>query len=131
MVANFSPEFADCVARGEKYRTIRRKPHGKVGDRAQLYTGQRTKACRKLVQPDPVITGITPVTLTPTALYVKHVLVARACADTFARRDGFADYDAMMAWFSKRYGPGKFSGYLHVWSPVAAIQAQAMELESQ
>lgn len=47
---NFMERFAGAVERGEKRQTIRRvrKTPIKVGDTLQLYTGQRTKACRKL-----------------------------------------------------------------------------------
>lgn len=35
--------------------------------------------------------------------------------DAFARADGFADYTAMHAWFSNRYGQDTFIGWLHRW----------------
>jgi hypothetical protein len=44
---NFQKQFAPAVERGEKLCTIRRKAP-KVGDKAYLYTGMRTKACRPL-----------------------------------------------------------------------------------
>ena len=49
---NFRAEFADAVERGEKCQTIRayrkdgRNP--KPGDTLHLYTGMRTRACRRL-----------------------------------------------------------------------------------
>ena len=55
----FQSRFAPLVASGEKRQTIRaigKRRHAAVGDRIQLYTGMRTKACRKLVTPDPVCT---------------------------------------------------------------------------
>lgn len=47
---NFQKQFADAVERGEKRQTIRarRKIRPKIGQIAYLYTGARTKACRKL-----------------------------------------------------------------------------------
>lgn len=54
----FKKRFASLVADGSKVHTIRdpRKDdrHAKPGDRLQLYTGLRTKQCKKLVDPDPV-----------------------------------------------------------------------------
>lgn len=54
MVAyNFQARFAPDVAAGRKLQTIRaegRRAHAKAGDRVQLYTGMRTKACRKLAE---------------------------------------------------------------------------------
>jgi len=47
---SFKAQFADAVERGEKRQTIRarRKRPFMVSDRLYLYTGMRTKACRKL-----------------------------------------------------------------------------------
>lgn len=47
---NFKKQFADSVESGEKRQTIRarRKNRPQVGQTAYLYTGARTKACRKL-----------------------------------------------------------------------------------
>ena len=54
----FKNQFAPLVANGSKVHTIRdyRKDdrHAKPGDRLQLYTGLRTKQCKKLLDPDPV-----------------------------------------------------------------------------
>lgn len=67
MVAfNFMPQFAPLVASGTKTQTIRQTARAKPGDRLQLYTGQRTKACRKLVDPDPVCTLVDYVGIRPT-----------------------------------------------------------------
>ena len=54
MVAySFKPSFASLILTGEKRQTIReprggRGRHARVGDGLQLYTGMRTRACRKL-----------------------------------------------------------------------------------
>lgn len=47
---NFKAEFAEAVESGKKRQTIRlrRKRPTKVGDRLYLYSGMRTKRCRKL-----------------------------------------------------------------------------------
>ena len=58
MVAyTFKKQFAGIVESGEKLYTIRalrKNGHAKPGQNLQLYTGMRTKACRKLVAVDPV-----------------------------------------------------------------------------
>lgn len=116
MVAfNFAPEFADAVASGEKRQTIRQTKRGKVGDRVQLYTGQRTKACRKLVDPDPVLEVVDYVGIRPDYLTVGDVRKHPADIDAFARQDGFENYRAMVAWFEKKYGSPYFYGYVHRW----------------
>ncbi|MCA1971589.1 MAG: hypothetical protein LDL44_02025 [Caenispirillum sp.] len=66
MVAyNFQARFAAAVEPGEKaitIRTIGRRRHARIGERLQLCTGQRTRAWRKLVDPDPVVTSVQPIT---------------------------------------------------------------------
>ena len=89
MVAyNFQARFAPDVAAGRKLQTIRaqgRRTHAKAGDRVQLYTGMRTKACRKLAEGTCEVStycqiseqGVTNGNYPPTAL------------EEFARADGF------------------------------------------
>ncbi len=63
MVAlSFSPKFADAVASGLKKQTIRQSARAKAGQALQLYTGQRTKNCRKLA--DAICIDCTYVGLT-------------------------------------------------------------------
>lgn len=117
MVAfNFHAEFAGPVERREKLQTIRSTRRAKVGDRFQLYTGQRTKACRKLSDIDPVCTCVVHVAIRPASLTVDTVQMEPHELDAFARLDGFADYAAMYRWFCQRYDTLVFDGYLHRWS---------------
>jgi hypothetical protein len=64
MVAyNFKPQFAPLVEAGTKLQTIRaerRSRHAAPGEAIQLYTGMRTKACRKLLTPDPICQSVEP-----------------------------------------------------------------------
>ncbi len=114
MVAfNFSPEFADRVAFGEKCQTIRRTKRAKPGDTLQLYTGMRTKKCRKLR--DAVCTTVCYVAIRPDYLTVGDVRKHPRDIDDFARADGFENYKAMVVWFQKRYNQPFFVGYLHRW----------------
>lgn len=66
MNVNFSV-FIDKILSGEKRQTIRRASpkweNVKVGDKLTLYTGLRTKQCRKLGE--AVVESITPITLIP------------------------------------------------------------------
>ena len=65
MVAiNFSPQFAGIVASGAKKQTIRKKNRFRIGDRLQLYTGQRTKNCKKLIEDDPLVIAVISVGIT-------------------------------------------------------------------
>ncbi|AFY39910.1 hypothetical protein Lepto7376_3736 [[Leptolyngbya] sp. PCC 7376] len=48
---NFKKQFVPLIESGEKRQTIRcRKRPIKVGERLYLYTGQRTKSCRKIAE---------------------------------------------------------------------------------
>lgn len=116
MVAyNFQARFADDVASGVKRQTIRaprKTRHAAAGEPIQLYTGLRTKATRKLRDPDPICTkstycaiyedGITTGNHPPTDL------------DEFAQRDGFKNFEAMKAWFRDTHGL-PFIGQLIAW----------------
>lgn len=117
MVAiNFSPRFAPLVASGAKLQTIRRSARCKPGDRLQLYTGQRTMACRKLVSPDPVCVLVDYCAVRSDGLTFGNKALHEPHADDFARADGFRDYDDMLAWFLDRYGPGEFVGKVIKWA---------------
>lgn len=114
MVAyNFQSQFADAVERGEKRRTIRaegKRRHAKKGDLLQLYTGMRTKGCRKLgeaicsvstycaIREDGITLGNYP----------------RVDIDDFARGDGFRDFEHMKDWFRETHGI-PFIGRLIEW----------------
>jgi hypothetical protein len=110
---NFSPEFADRVASGEKRQTIRQTKRAKPGDALQLYTGQRTKKCRKLR--DAVCESVDYVHIAPDGLTFGDKSKHPRSVDEFARADGFKDFSAMLAWFEKRYGSNHFIGYVHRW----------------
>lgn len=116
MVAyNFQKQFADKVASGEKRQTIRangKRTHAKEGDIIQLYTGLRTKACRKLGE--AVCKGTTEI-------FIDEHNVTSPCGtrpfilgDDFAKRDGFKDKQDMIDWFRKTHGL-PFKGTLIVW----------------
>jgi hypothetical protein len=110
---NFSPQFADAIQRGEKRQTIRRGRKCEAGARLQLYTGQRTKACRKLM--DAICRDVTYVGLTAAGFTLGNVERFPRDMDEFARLDGFRDYADMWAWFSQRYDTNSFTGYIIRW----------------
>jgi hypothetical protein len=116
MVAfNFSPEFCGPVERREKLQSIRQTRRAQIGNRIQLYTGQRTAECRKLSAEDPVCTYVGYVAIRPDYLTVGDTSKHPRDRDEFARLDGFKDYADMHRWFSERYGQPHFVGYLHRW----------------
>jgi hypothetical protein len=114
MVAfNFSPQFVADVEAGRKTQTIRRTSRANAGQAIQLYTGQRTKQCRKLG--DAVCIDSTYVGLTARGVTLGDTSRFPGDQDGFARADGFADYAAMWKWFSERYETNSFTGYITRW----------------
>ena len=118
MVAyNFKAQFADDVASGKKRQTIRapRKDGrcAKPGDRLQLYTGMRSKSCRKLVEPDPVCKWVNGIIIEQPGIRYTD---GSECMtpDVVARRDGFRDWPEMRDWFQKVHGL-PFHGFLIRW----------------
>jgi len=115
MVAiNFKAEFADKVEFGEKLQTIRRKLRCKKGDALQLYTGQRTPACRKLR--DAIVIAVDTVIITPEKPIFGNPKWWPKDKDLFAENDGFSCYDAMRDFFTDHYGHDDFEGYIIMWS---------------
>lgn len=134
---NFQAQFAPLVESGEKCQAIRkRRKDGrdpKVGDTLYLYTGQRTKACRKLrevrcknVTPISINRSKRPWRATKHIVYSCEVwtgsygeasyrnrLSDRRVAN-LAKRDGFENADEMIAWFEKAHGL-PFEGLLIRW----------------
>ncbi len=125
MVAiNFSAQFADAVESGAKLQTIRApRKDGRLpapGVALQLYTGMRSKSCRKLR--DAVCTAVTPVRIKGAEMWLDGKLLdvdahnrqAAGSDGAFARRDGFDSYSDMAEWFRARYGL-PFDGFVVEW----------------
>lgn len=124
MVAySFQRQFADPILQGAKRQTIRgeRKRHARPGDALQLYTGMRTKYCRPIGV--AVCQIASPITIDFSARRITYqfgrgmTTVYPGGLDDFARGDGFADWQAMCAFWSARHGPLQtFSGWLIRWT---------------
>jgi hypothetical protein len=111
---NFKKQFADLVVSGEKRQTIRpiRKRPIQRGDKLYLYTGMRTKQCRKLKETIckniwPIIVGIDWIRFYDFCLEYSEML------DTI-ERDGFQRTKDFFEFFNKQYGL-PFSGVLIRW----------------
>lgn len=117
MVAyNFQARFAPAVEAGTKRQTIRahRKGgrHARMGEPLQLYTGMRTKQCRKLR--DAVCHDVCNILIESTAVWTFHPHEIHTDLDYFARLDGFADWREMREWFAGAHGL-PFNGVLIRW----------------
>ncbi|MEO1187797.1 MAG: hypothetical protein AAFW60_01895 [Pseudomonadota bacterium] len=128
MVAyNFQKQFAPLVETGQKRQTIRalrKTRHAKAGEPVQLYTGMRTKGCRKLIDPDPLCSSNTHIEITESDIIgANGIKLPRIeslgderdfVLDKFAELDGFKDFENMKAWFRKAHGL-PFVGRLIKW----------------
>ncbi|MCJ8322758.1 MAG: hypothetical protein HRU29_01625 [Rhizobiales bacterium] len=72
---NFKTEFAPAVENKTKWQTIRkpRKVPFKVGEKLQLYTGLRTKECRKLH--DAICLSVEPIKITSDVLGAPEIFI--------------------------------------------------------
>ncbi len=118
---NFQPRFADLVARGKKRQTIRpvRRRPIKAGDLLHLYTGMRTKGCRKLGE--AVCTNVVPALIENYWIFGVGFGTEKAIKEgppdllgEFAQRDGFDSWPEMREWFKKIHGL-PFEGVLIAW----------------
>jgi len=117
MVAySFQGQFVEAIEAGTKRQTIRarrkKSRHAEAGERIQVYTGMRTKACRKIID-DPLVIVSEPVQIN--ARGIKQSGKPVVDVEAFARADGFADFAAMRAFFVKAHGPLPFKGVLIRW----------------
>lgn len=101
MVAyNFKSQFASLVESGAKRQTIRalgKRRHAKPGELLQLYTGQRTRYCRKLL--DATCGDVTPILMNITPENGLTVFLGGIDCEIFdlialAKADGFGQGEA-------------------------------------
>lgn len=113
---NFQKQFTPLVELGSKRQTIRgrRKRPIRVGDTLYLYTGMRTKACRRLGE-------VVCAKVADVVVEESYLIVGMNCyrswdyrCDAFARADGFPSFEAMLEWFRRQYGL-PFRGQLIKW----------------
>jgi hypothetical protein len=131
---SFAPQFVAPIQAGTKRQTIRahgRRSHVKPGGLIQLYTGMRTKSCRK-IRDDVVCLRLLPVTFDLTGvaslkgaplpgaveharLHVDRMWCGQGWEEEFARRDGFDSFAEMVAFWIKAHGTIRFEGVCIQW----------------
>ncbi|MCI4661449.1 MAG: hypothetical protein MRY63_06450 [Neomegalonema sp.] len=121
MVAyNFKDQFVQPISLGIKRQTIRRasrRRHAAVGELVQLYTGMRTKGCRKIVAQDPVCVLSCSVAVSELGVELGAGDLLASGTDElqgFARLTGFSGWDEMLGFYGGLYGGG-FEGVLTRW----------------
>lgn len=134
MVAySFKPRFVPKIEAGEKSQTIRghRLRHARPGEPVQLYTGMRTKACRRIgetpcLEVIPVILGFHR-QFGPLNFIVGGQHLGTDGMEDFARADGFGETGfavlEMTEFFLAEYPPPSgdlldFRGWLIRWQPL-------------
>ncbi len=131
---NFKKEFAALIESGQKTQTIRRprKRPIKPGDMLYLYTGMRTKGCRKLGEAEcisieeliifrnmPILTEILNSGGSQNkgeygGAYIGNNGIGIMDLETLAYEDGFASGYELGLFFFKQYGL-PFCGDLIKW----------------
>lgn len=112
----FKKRFAPLVEAGTKRQTIRAKrkdgknPH--PGERLYLYTGLRTKACRKLGE--GICKSVEEITIESHEINVAGAWLPHAPVEELAIRDGFDSFEQILAFFEKEHGL-PFWGLLIEW----------------
>lgn len=126
MVAySFKKQFAPKILDGSKRQTIRghRKRHARPGERLQLFTGMRTKHCKKILEPDPVCVEVRDISflVLESGMMIRNPRNPGICGavlgSALAQQDGFENAEAMWRFWLKNHGPGQFDGVLIRWEP--------------
>lgn len=116
MVAiGFKKAFAPDVEARRKKQSIRANNRFRVGQRLQLYTGMRTRQCRKLSAEDPVITSVESVVVDEDFISVGGKILDYVDRARMAVADGFADWAAFEAFFENSEQGLPFHGHLVKW----------------
>lgn len=125
MVAySFQGRFVSAIEAATKMQTIRahgKRRHARAGEMLQLYTGMRTKDCRK-IRPDVVCLAVVPIRLDRNGggfneILIDGVALPRKRHGEFARADGFQSAKEMADFWRATYGPKSkvFEGLLIRW----------------
>jgi hypothetical protein len=131
MVAySFNPRFAAAIKAGLKCQTIRaaRKRHARPGEALQLFTGMRTRHCRRIL-PDQTCTTVMSIEIAfrfdgrITGITTDGVPVRNL--NGFALRDGFNGIEDMSAFWAAAHpeaGPRVWHGVLIEWADPAYVR---------
>lgn len=114
---NFKEKFAGAVEAGEKRQTIR--PRGKrrahPGETLRLFSGLRTKNCRKLRTETCLLAAEIDISTEAHLMSMGDKVISMSQATEIAQRDGFQNQAEFYAFFRKQYGAGKHEMILYRW----------------
>lgn len=110
---SFKPQFVPFILAGEKTHTIRspRRHAQRTDQLCHLYTGMRTRQCRKLftapcLKVERIVIGANGVVI------VDGEQLAKDEREALARRDGFQSFSDMLAFWDGRL---PFEGHIIHW----------------
>jgi len=113
---NFKAQFAGDVESGKKRQTIRAERKDRrvprAGEELQLYTGMRTKGCRKLR--DVICDQVSEVSMSECGMKMDGIALAPLYIEEIAILDGFESIEAFRDYFKDTYG-FPFHGHLIKW----------------
>lgn len=119
---NFRAEFVHDIEEGIKRQTIRlvrKRPTRQigVGSILHLFTGMRTKACRRLSNSPVYCNEVSDVYISDTfGVKVDHEVLDARAREAFAHADGFESWPKMREFFERQYGL-PFRGVVIKWEP--------------
>jgi len=119
---NFLNKFALDVELENKKQTIRkmRKKPFKLKDHLYLYTGMRTKGCRKLGE--AIASEVSEITICPHRILVDGKELGKEEKEHLAYCDGFDSIHHFNYFFLHDYPGGEFKGQIIKWDSL--IQQQ-------
>lgn len=111
---SFKPEFVGKIFSGEKRSTIRSTKRCEVGETMQLYTGLRTKKCRKIM--DAVCIGVAPILVSKKSFWKLGETEGnvRPSVAPLHEQEGFMNVQDMVDFFAEEYGL-PYRGWIHAW----------------
>jgi hypothetical protein len=126
---SFKPRFIDPIVAGTKTQTIRlrrKTGHVPIGGKIQLYSGMRTKYCRKIG--DAICLAQWPITIDLQWAEIKlagDTIREGPSLHKFARQDGFASWDDMRRfWIKEHPNISLFEGFLIIWTDFVSALAE-------
>lgn len=111
---NFKQRFAPDIESGKKRQSIRanRKRPFVCGDTLFLYTGMRTKSCRKLGE--TTATYVADISIYNNTVIEAGEELSRSDKRKLAREDGFENVSDFLTFFKESHGL-PFQGQLIQW----------------
>ena len=111
---NFQPQFVPLIKSGEKRSTIRQTKRCKVGDSMQLYTGQRTRTCKKIMDVECI--GTAKIVINRHSIWRICKKEGIVCVNKMFlhEQEGFINAQQFLDFFKDKYGL-PFIGYIHTW----------------